>query len=785
MKLRIAETSPLYALLGDMRLFNLQTGKDGITLDKDYKHVFKRLRNTLLRENGIVVDGCRVTPRALRRHLLDSGMTWSQVDSLLNPEDKQDVVLMYTLLRAIWSISDAPAGSLDSYKTVRSALKIYGRFCYFLVAPYVQIHLSLSEQLEYLSRAAHMALALFTHEKGHNDFIPAGLFLDIMHMVKNAFVCIAKTKVKDPDGLFWLILLGTDRLETAFGILRTIVGNDANADLLQLGTRLSHVVECANILARFPHWDKQPRRLRMAALTESGEIARNVDHITTVSWTGNVSVKTVVLQTSWELGRKFVEQEYVLRDFKARLTAIDNSAGADMLSPLGGALQRGDDDEDLENSSSEQDDSPPNSQAEDPDLEDVIGAQTCAPTVCPTIDVGDTHTKVYKARVLRQMIRHRAKDSVDRLRRVAKIPRYTGAQSDTVDDSSLLGAETLCVNDPVAVLVSCDDTVFLAIADVISLKRDSTSLHSIASTSLVDDGVDVRFQILRLRPLEPENGADWAWAQGYYDGSYWSPGRFVQPVNPAILVKSSSVATLAFKTDDLRGLAVAQFDQLAKSDSVQLAHVKRTDTFPYRWQGEMSNSRTSRLANMVQAKLALLVFEKDAIRQQTHVLNACALAVTHLWSWTGPTRSASSFTWLPIFSSIPSWPTSWSRVGFVCGPIRNVSFNCGKPKAAAVDSRWICASREAASASSSSATKLQASQSRTHRLQMFLSLVPSAQPALPQSGSTTWYLICAVYILIPQSITTRHSTLSQSQRSMAFGQHGTAGTRTDPSNQAQ
>ncbi|EJD36471.1 hypothetical protein AURDEDRAFT_44063, partial [Auricularia subglabra TFB-10046 SS5] len=127
-------------------------------------------------------------------------------------------------------------------------------------------------------------------------------FLDLMHMVKNTFICVAKTKISNPEGKFWLLLLGTDRLETAFGILRSIVGNDANADVLRLGTCMSHVVECANIFARYPHWDRQPRRLRMPPMTADGEITRNADHINPASWTGDVSVRTVVVSTCWQLG---------------------------------------------------------------------------------------------------------------------------------------------------------------------------------------------------------------------------------------------------------------------------------------------------------------------------------------------------------------------------------------------------------------------------------------------------------------------------------------------------
>ena len=54
-------------------------------------------------------------------------------------------------------------------------------------------------------------------------------------------------------------------MEELFGILRTMVGNDANVDMLQLVSRLSGTMEVANILVKYPHWYDCP----------SGEIWRH------------------------------------------------------------------------------------------------------------------------------------------------------------------------------------------------------------------------------------------------------------------------------------------------------------------------------------------------------------------------------------------------------------------------------------------------------------------------------------------------------------------------------
>lgn len=153
-----------------------------------------------------------------------------------------------------------------------------------------------------------VALVLY-HLKGP-EFIPTNLFLDLLLMIKNAFFCVAKSKIDNPDGLFWIILLGTGRLEIVFGILRTMIGNDANMDMLQLVSRLSGCTEVANILAKYPPWDHSPRRLKVPAISrDSKELPDAADHINPASWKGNVEVKNVSLQTSWRRGRRLVESE--------------------------------------------------------------------------------------------------------------------------------------------------------------------------------------------------------------------------------------------------------------------------------------------------------------------------------------------------------------------------------------------------------------------------------------------------------------------------------------------
>jgi hypothetical protein len=207
----LAPSSPIYDQLVHLDLMDYFVGPDDITADKDYKHIFKRLRNTILRENGCVVRGIHLTRALIRKHFKDSGLTDMHINHVLDPTDKQDVVLAYGLLKDLWSLPLAdPVSSTPTYVKAREALHLYGQLSYHLIFPYICVELSLSEQLEHLSAAVHLIMALYILEDARSQFIPTTLFVDIGIMVKNAFFCVAKAKMDHPNEPFFLVLLGTD-----------------------------------------------------------------------------------------------------------------------------------------------------------------------------------------------------------------------------------------------------------------------------------------------------------------------------------------------------------------------------------------------------------------------------------------------------------------------------------------------------------------------------------------------------------------------------------------------
>ena len=207
--------------------------------------------------------------------------------------------------------------------------------------PYICIELDLNEQLIHLSAAAHMAFFLYRDRSARTQFMPTQSYVDIMLMIKNVFYCVAKAKVDTPQGKFYLILLGTDCLETFFGLICTAVGTDANVDILQLGSRASGHTEVALILAEHPEWDLGPCCLTLPCImkdSQTGEMTSRFDHITPKDWHGNTSVARVNLHSCWLLG---CQQAVVCIPDAGKFfdqLLEEGTPDIDMLSPLGTLL---------------------------------------------------------------------------------------------------------------------------------------------------------------------------------------------------------------------------------------------------------------------------------------------------------------------------------------------------------------------------------------------------------------------------------------------------------------
>jgi hypothetical protein len=582
---------------------DFHVGNDDLTADKDYKHVFKRFRNLLLRQRGVTIMGFQITPAIIRSHLQSAGASSEHLHALFKPRDSQDVKLAFDLLKDIWSLPSLSSSThaRPGFVAAREALRTLGKLFYHVVFPYLCTDLSLSEQLEHLSAAAHLALVLYTQAR--KDFLPTLLYVDTMIMIKNAFFCVAKAKVDDPHGRFWLSLLGTDRLEELFGILRTMVGNDANLDILQLTCRLTGTTEVANILAKYPHWDRGPRRLKLPAITrDSTELPDEADHIKPASWRGEVDVKHATLLTCWKRGRRLVEADC---PFVVNLLASwDSKPEVDILSPFGTLLLDVplDDDDNEDNEDETQNDSSLALQSThrpqisiSTELEDAIAEEQPESNKPSSFDRSAMFQgkRLPKARIL--ALRSKYKDSpssTDRLKRVAEVERYAATSGEAtrgniIEYDSAFGGPCLLISEPIATLVRCEKKVFLGIGEVNDIKIDSQSVEQLGLDVLAENTVVISYQVLSLVPATVEDDAemtnDWRSCSMLPPTTLSVPGRLIQVINPTVSTGNSlRKPCYLFESSVLRAFGAALFDRLTVKDFKSLPKLTPTKDFPYR-----------------------------------------------------------------------------------------------------------------------------------------------------------------------------------------------------------
>ncbi len=295
--------STLRTMLGEMQLFDYRCGENDITADCDFKHVIRRFRSMLLRVRGVFIDGVLVNEATMKTHFRRD-ISAATLRSLLNPNDKQDVPLTLGPLSCFRAQSEERDDDSVSLKASRRIFNLLGHLYTDLLEPYTNVTLSLSDQLLHLSSLAHLMMVLYSVYKG--NLCSVQLYYDTMVVIKSAYFCVAKTKVADPDGRFWLSMLGTDALEKLFGIVRTMVSTDTNCDILQLNERLTSAAMVSEIF-NHPDWSKGPRRLQITStveeVKESRRVSQKVDHINPKSWVGDVGVRGVNMKTCWKNGR--------------------------------------------------------------------------------------------------------------------------------------------------------------------------------------------------------------------------------------------------------------------------------------------------------------------------------------------------------------------------------------------------------------------------------------------------------------------------------------------------
>ncbi len=424
-------------------------------------------------------------------------------------------------------------------------------------------------------------------------------------MIKNTYLCVAKGKVDNPDGFFYLILLGTDGLKKLFGILHTMVGNDANVDMLQLSTRLAGTTEVSNILAKYPQWNHGPRRLWLPALARNlSPVPLNEDHLTPSSWQGDVSLWLVSPQTCWRIGRAKAVQE--TPEIQSLIASLDSLADVDILCPFGDLiLNQPHDDDDNEPEPDKGADGP--SVAENLllsmlatpcscELEDALTAESRSVDEAQTALHFDKEVlldgvKMNKAHALGIRSKYRKQPaSTDHLKRVQELGRFNVHFQDNgiIDYDSAFGQPCLMINEPIATLIQCEHMLFLGIREVINIHINSDSVEVVQSNLLMEDTISVTFQLMELIPTteedDPSSQNDWRTNSHLQPICLKVAGCFTQPVNLSVSTRNTRPFYL-FESSVILALGDSLLSWIRPGDPKLIPSMPRSQHFPYQRSG--------------------------------------------------------------------------------------------------------------------------------------------------------------------------------------------------------
>jgi len=241
----------------------------------------------------------------------------------------------------------------------------------------------------------------------------------------------------------------------------------------------------------------------------------------------------------------------------------------------------------------------PESVENQPDIDDLAATaeleclENKTPVPYISIDANNPSAKkVHKSSVLRLLSDPLTfPESRDQLKRVRGYSRYNeGSTSESPPVPIPEDDDSLYLQDPAITLVQCDKRVYLAVFQVLSIRRDGKEVPLVPPLFLVEPNIRIQGQVIKLglimRP-DDHQGSDWDWE---WNGGFESKGvfrdlegRFVQQVNPdrqlASRVRNTGEETYVFKSAELRAIAPTMDERLSK-DRNSLPVVPLSDSFP-------------------------------------------------------------------------------------------------------------------------------------------------------------------------------------------------------------
>ncbi|KAJ6603348.1 hypothetical protein DFH09DRAFT_1019322 [Mycena vulgaris] len=329
----IGPGNPLWEYVKNLPGLNLRVGDDNLTGDSDFKHEFKRVRTLFSSPAGMIVKNVCVNRDLLTmwlERLPDHDWSETSIHALLNPADTMNVPNAIKLLLAIVELGKLDPADFDPSEAAElEALGVLAELIDALLQPFINIELSLSQQIQSLIKFSHLLCALYL--QNGPSFMPNQLYSDFQTMVKNAILMVPKTRLINGRLKVFICLLGDDVLEALFGRCRMIGGHSPNCSVCQLRDRFSSAMNLDYVYERHPELERRPARLKLFRM-------RDADHIRPSLFKGEITADSCDLQKCW--GPAVIATEQILHKYGVKMTESFaerfKKKNTDLMRPFGG-----------------------------------------------------------------------------------------------------------------------------------------------------------------------------------------------------------------------------------------------------------------------------------------------------------------------------------------------------------------------------------------------------------------------------------------------------------------
>jgi hypothetical protein len=208
------KNSPFYS----MKLFDTKLLFGDLSINLDPEHLVKRLRGVVVLDKKSI----KLISKSFNKQHIK--LLFPNIkSSLLNPKDYQNVPAAVSLFLEMPKIDDQNFIQSKVSDDIKKEIKLFNFISDGLLNIFTNVRISSHEQLSSLARLSF--LLFFIQRRNKSEFLTYALYNDLQFTIQDAFWVVYQFQKHANDFSeeykVFLFQLGTDQLESLFGIFRT------------------------------------------------------------------------------------------------------------------------------------------------------------------------------------------------------------------------------------------------------------------------------------------------------------------------------------------------------------------------------------------------------------------------------------------------------------------------------------------------------------------------------------------------------------------------------------